>query len=72
MTYTYETQLSKKALTIFYDYVVNNKIPRLYELIENRLIYEVMELQNLCDYLNIQVYVDYFNIIVEYDFFGAV
>lgn len=61
---TYFVDIDIDKLKIFFEFVIQNKIPRLYEIIENKLIENMLELKNLCDYFNIQIYLEYFDFII--------
>jgi hypothetical protein len=48
--------ISLRALKHFFIWIYKNKLPKLYELIEDDIIQYIDELYTLCDYFNIQVY----------------
>ena len=58
-----------KVKKFFCDYMYMNRIPKLCELVENRLVENIGELYYLCDYFNIQIYLDYFKIIISHESF---
>lgn len=67
--FAYQINMDASKLQIFFNYLIRNKLPKLYELIENRLVENIMMLKNLCDYFNIRIYLDYFNMIIEHECF---
>lgn len=72
MDYEYKTELPFEIIKIIFQYFISNKLPKLYEMTENKLIEHIIEIRNLCDYFNIQIYIDYFNTITNNNDFNEI